>query len=195
MKTDRNSRDLFFRNKMSLFLSKDGFVQNVAVLVGGTSGGVLLVLIASPLLTRLYKPEDFGILAVFTSLLFIINSFSSLKYEFAIPIAESDQEASSIAVLCLAIVITVSLVSVFSISFWGQEISALMNEQGLKKHLWLLPIAILIAGLHKVCSYWALRMNSYNSLASAKLKQSMTLIFGRSGCRVCELVQENDSMP
>ena len=44
-------------------LPKGGFVRSVAVLAGGTGLGQAVVVLASPLLTWIYTPEDFGTLA------------------------------------------------------------------------------------------------------------------------------------
>ena len=45
-------------------LPKNAFARGVSVLVGGTAGAQLLTILAAPLLTRLYGPEDFGLVAV-----------------------------------------------------------------------------------------------------------------------------------
>jgi O-antigen/teichoic acid export membrane protein len=46
-------------------LPKNAFARGVSVLVGGTVGAQALMVLASPLLTRLYTPEDFGLLVVY----------------------------------------------------------------------------------------------------------------------------------
>lgn len=70
----------------------------MGVLVGGTTGAQLLAVLAAPLLTRLYTPEDFGLLAVYASLLGLIAVIASLRYELAIPLPTDDTEAAAVAV-------------------------------------------------------------------------------------------------
>src|SRR5690606_21592699 len=82
-----------------------GFVRNVAVLAGGTALGQLLTIAASPVLTRLYDPADFGVLGVYAALLTTITTVASLRYELAIPVSDDEEEAASLLVLCLVAVI------------------------------------------------------------------------------------------
>jgi len=78
------------KNQLRRLLPKNAFVRSVSVLVGGTAGAQILLVLAAPLLTRLYTPEDFGLLAVYASLLALIGVISSLRYELAIPLPEDD---------------------------------------------------------------------------------------------------------
>lgn len=53
------------KQQLSKALPKNAFARGVSVLVGGTVGAQALMVLASPLLTRLYTPEDFGLLVVY----------------------------------------------------------------------------------------------------------------------------------
>ena len=59
-----------------------------------------MILAASPLLTRLFSPEDFGIFAVFGISLGLLGGLSCMKYENALPLARDEAEAANIFVLC-----------------------------------------------------------------------------------------------
>ena len=76
-------------------LPKNAFARGISLLVGGTAGAQLLTILAAPALTRQYGPEDFGLLAVYASLLALIGVISSLRYELAIPLPVGDAEAAS----------------------------------------------------------------------------------------------------
>ena len=62
-------------------------------LVGGTAGSQVIAMAAAVILTRLYGPESFGVLATFVSILALLNVVSSLRYELAIAVPEYDDEA------------------------------------------------------------------------------------------------------
>jgi len=47
------------------FSAKSDFFKNALTLIGGTSVSQLIPLIAAPILTRLYSPEDYGILGMY----------------------------------------------------------------------------------------------------------------------------------
>ena len=74
----------------------------------GAAFGQLLVLVAS-LLTRLYTPEDFGVLGVFSALLMVFGIAVSLCYELAIPFAEDDARMVNLLALSLVLALLVSL--------------------------------------------------------------------------------------
>ena len=89
-------------------LPKGRLRRAVALLVTGAAFGQLLVLVASPLLTRLYTPDDFGVLGVFSALLGIFGIAVSLCYELAIPLAEDDARMVNLLALSLVLALLVS---------------------------------------------------------------------------------------
>ena len=85
-------------------LPKSRFARSASLLAGGAVAGQAIIVAASPILTRLYSPEDFGVLAVFASLLSILSIVASLRYQLAIPLPKTDEEAANVTVLSLAVV-------------------------------------------------------------------------------------------
>ena len=75
------------------------FVRSVSLLVGGTAVSQALTVLAAPLLTRLYAPDDFGLLGGFVSLVATLGAFLTLRYSLAIPLPESDDDAAHLAIL------------------------------------------------------------------------------------------------
>lgn len=97
---------------------KSQLVRSVSMLMGGTASAQLLMVLAAPFLTRLYKPEDFGVLAVYTGLLALLAVIASLRYQLAIPLPACDQEAANIVVLCLMCLLGTTLLSAFWFFCW-----------------------------------------------------------------------------
>lgn len=157
-------------------LPKNHFARGVSVLVGGTAGSQVLLVLASPLLTRLYGPDDFGLLAVYASLLAIIGVVSSLRYELAIPLPEDDVEAANVAALSLLLVITTAVLTGVVVLLLSGPISAALGVPALGPYLWLLPIGVLVAGAYKVFNYWAVRTKRFSTIAGTKLRQAIATI-------------------
>jgi len=76
----------------------------VLKLAGGTAGGQVITVAAAPILTRLYGPESFGVLATFASILVLLNVMSSLNDKLAIAVPVDDDEAVALAWLCFGLV-------------------------------------------------------------------------------------------
>jgi len=158
------------------FLSKNSFSHNVILLSGGTIIGQAVVFISTPLLTRLYAPEDFGLLAIFSALLFIITAISSLRYELAIPLSETEEGAVNILLLCTGLVVLISVLTGIGVLFLADSIGVWVNNQKISSYLWLLPIGVLLSGLYKVANFWAIRIKALKSVAKTKITQSIAMI-------------------
>ena len=76
----------------------------------GAGAGQLSLLLATPILTRLYSPETFGLAASFISIVGLLSVVAGLRFEQAIPIPDSDEEARSLAQLSIALVAVTALV-------------------------------------------------------------------------------------
>ena len=77
------------------------FASDVLKLAGGTAFAQALAILASPLITRLYGPEAFGLAALFTSIVGIVGVVACLRYELAIMLPKRDEEAANLLGLSL----------------------------------------------------------------------------------------------
>lgn len=159
------------------------FTRGVSVLAGGTALGQLIVALASPILTRLYTPDDFGVLAVFISIFSLLLTFNSLRYELAITLPENDEDAANITALVFLLVIVTTLI--FGVLFWlfGDQLAIWLNMPALKSYYWLLLFSLLGAGFYQALNYWAIRKKTYTIIARTKLAQGIMqvgiqLLFG-----------------
>ncbi|KAF0279731.1 oligosaccharide flippase family protein [Spiribacter aquaticus] len=163
-------------NAARRLLPKNRFIRSVSILAGGTAAGQIIVVAASPVLTRLYSPEDFGLLAVFASLLGILGVVASLRFELAIPLPESDDEAASLTVLSLLVVVGMALLATAIVIPWRAPIAAAVNAPLLEDYIWLLPLGLFLMGVYQVFNYWAIRTKSYPAIARTKLTQAVSMI-------------------
>lgn len=159
--------------KLRTLFSKGGFARNVAVLASGAAMGQAVVILASPILTRLYTPDDFGGLAVYTSLLGILSVIVVLRYDLAIPLAEREDDAVSLVALALLIVVIMTLLSSVCLLLLKDNILLWVNAPTLKPYLWLLPIGLFVVGIYQVLNNWAIRKRAFSYIASAKFIQGV----------------------
>jgi O-antigen/teichoic acid export membrane protein len=162
--------------RIKRLLPRNRFARSVSILAGGTAAGQGIIVLASPLLTRLYSPEDFGLLAVYAALLGIISVIASLRYQLAIPLPESDEEAAHIVVLSLLVVLGMTGLTVLAVVFFREPIAEALNAPALAGYLWLLPLGLLLAGIYQVFNYWAIRIKAFPAIARTKLTQSVSMV-------------------
>jgi O-antigen/teichoic acid export membrane protein len=157
------------------------YIRNVAMLIGGTAMGQAVVILASPVLTRIYTPSDFGLLAIFTAVVTLFMVVGSLRFEVGVPLAPDNRTASDVLWLSVCIVVALSLL-VGLVAWLGNAAIASHPEIApIRDYLWLLPIAILGGGLYRVFNAWATRVEAYGPLARTKINQGLTLVIGQIG--------------
>lgn len=77
------------------------FFLSVGVLAGGTGLSQAIMLAMSPVLTRIYSPTDFSMLAAYTALTSILSVAACLRFDIAIPLPEAEHEAANLLGLSL----------------------------------------------------------------------------------------------
>lgn len=160
------------RRLFNRLLPRGGFARSVSILVGGTALAQALAVAVSPILTRIYKPGEFGALQVYVSLTFLVIVAASGRYEVAILLPEDEQGAVDVlgvAILCLGLSTTICAGIVLICHFhWIFPSSVLV----LKGYLWLLPFGVLGGGLYQVLNYWAMRRDNYKQIAKSRFTQA-----------------------
>ncbi|MCS7305978.1 MAG: lipopolysaccharide biosynthesis protein [Thermoguttaceae bacterium] len=149
------------------------FGRSLVWLSGGTALGQAITLAVSPLLTRLYRPEDFGVFGVYVSLLGIITVVASLRYEYALPLPEDERTAFHVLALCFLALGGTTLVGGLAVWWIGEELGEWSNLSELGKYVWLLPVGILAAGTYQILSYWGIRERCFPMLAQTRINRGL----------------------
>lgn len=165
-------------------LPKGGFVRSVAVLAGGTALGQTVLVLSAPLLTRVYAPEDFGVLAVYSSILSTLVALSSFRYEAVIPLPESEDTANQVLVMCLVLVFSMSLLCGGAIWVLRDAIATTLKVPPLAGYLWLLPVSLAGAGAYQAFNLWAVRGRAFAAIAQTRITQSIAQIAVQLGLGV-----------
>lgn len=153
------------------FFPKGGFSRGVAVLASGTASGQAIVILASPILSRLYAPEEFATLALYASILAIMAVCVSFRYELAIPLPEKEKDAVALLFIALSITTLITLLVAALIIFFGNEITTLLNIPQMQSYLWLLPFGIALTGVYQSFSFWAIRKKEFGIMSKTKVQQ------------------------
>ena len=162
-----------FKKILSKALPKNQFARGVSVLIGGTAGAQLLSVLAAPILTRLYSPDDFGMLAVFTALLTFFTVISAGRYELTIPLPDSEQDAADLTVLGFSLVLCTTIISAFIFIIWPQKIATIINTPQLANYLWIIPLGVFFLGSYQVFNKWAVRQKQFTVIAKTRVYQSV----------------------
>ena len=119
------------------------FVRSVGMLMGGTVFAQALAVATMPILTRLYTPSNFNLLAVLAGVIAIVGVISCLRYDVAIAVPDSDDEAMALLVLSCGLSIVTGLLCAIPLILVPEAISLLLRQPALYPWLWMIPIGIV----------------------------------------------------
>jgi len=149
-------------------IKKNDFAANVLKLITGTALGQLITVVVSPLLARLYAPEDFGLLAVYISIVSILSVIISLRYETAIVLPGDDNQAIDLVLLASIVAFAFSLIILVIALFFNDQLLTLIGYPQFKVYLYLIPLSTFFYGCYQVLSFWMTRLQRFNFLAVSK---------------------------
>ncbi len=147
------------------------FGQNVFRLFAANAVAQLLTFAAYPVLTRLYTPDQLGILSVVMFAMMILTPASTLRYEIALPLSRSGVEAGSVMTLCLATVAITTVLIAVALLVLPQSVLAAVGPAA--PYRMFLPVALLAFGCFNVLNYEATRVGRYADLAKTKVSQAL----------------------
>jgi O-antigen/teichoic acid export membrane protein len=148
-----------------------GLARNALVVTLGTLAAQALLIAATPLLTRLYTPGDFGVLAVFTAIVSITGAVTNLRYETAIPRDERDEDAVATFLAALLTGAATTVLVAIAVLAGGGYLIEVANVPGLRPLLWAIPIGTLGMAVYNATNLWAVRRHAFSAVALSKIVQ------------------------
>lgn len=167
---------------LSFFTKKsNSFSGNVLKLVSGTAIAQGIAILAAPVLTRLFEPDAWGILAIFVSITGILGVISCMRYELAIMLPENDEEAANLFGVCVMSSTFVAIMTVPVIWLGKGPIVRWLNAPDLAPYLWLIPVTVFIGGIFLALNYWNSRTKHFGRLSIANIVSSLSTTLGKLG--------------
>lgn len=154
--------------------SKSEFSKNVLTLMTGTTIAQAIPIAISPILTRLYTPEDFGVFALFLSISSLLVVVSTGRYELAIMIPRKDSDASNIAILSIMIAVVISLFSLLIVTVFNYRITSFLENKEISNWLYFIPVTVFLTGIYQSLNYWFNRQKKYRILGKNRVIKSAT---------------------
>jgi len=160
---------------------KSEFSRNILTLMTGSTIAQAIPIAVSPVLTRIYTPEDFGIFALFVSIVSIFVSISSGRYELAIILPSKDEEAINIFALGFIITTLLSLLLLLLVILFNDIITGLFTNTDIAYWLYFIPVVIFFTGMYNLLSYFNNRKQEYKDMANATIIKSIVLVIVQLG--------------
>ncbi|ACU62194.1 polysaccharide biosynthesis protein [Chitinophaga pinensis DSM 2588] len=151
------------------------FLRNVSTLAAGTVLSQLIIFGASPFLTRIYSPVDFGVLALFTSVSMLAAILSTGRYELAIGLPEQDDEAINVVALTVLNSFIMALFYVLLILVLRQSSWSVLQSSSLLHQpvIFLVPVYTFMTAAFSSQTYWNQRRKSYKEISTSLVTQAV----------------------
>jgi O-antigen/teichoic acid export membrane protein len=160
----------------------NSFNRNVIVLFTGTTIAQAIPIAISPIVTRLYTPNDFGIFALFFSITNLLGVVATARYEMAIVLPSSEKEADSIEQLCYIIAFSFSVVLLLLVIFFKAHMARLLGKPDIENWLFAVPFSVFFVGVIQTLSYRLNRNKGFKEMTYLKLTQ--TSVTGGAGIAI-----------
>lgn len=167
--------------KILKYINKSEFTKNSLTLISGTTIAQLLPIAISPILTRIYSPEDFGVLALFMSLSMVFSIIAGGRYELAIILPKKDSYAINILALVIVLSAVFSLILMLSILFFHNYFVTLLENPEISVWLYILPLIVFLLVVFNALNYYHTRLKQYKLLAATKVIRSGVMSFLQLG--------------
>lgn len=151
------------KNQLIKLINKP-FVRNVVTMITGTAIAQVIVVGSSPIITRLYEPEVFGVLGVFLAITGIIQSVGSLTYSSAIVLPKKDGDAKAIVLLSFMISGIISLLVALIFIFFKNQIVSLFQIEEIASYVLLIPLYVFFGVWAIILDQWLTRKEQFRKI-------------------------------
>lgn len=155
--------------------------KGMATLAVGNGLAKIIGLVSIQVLTRIYSPEHFGILSIFTALSMILTPLITLRYELAVPLPRRDSTAVTLMALSASVLLLMTLIMGTLIWLAGPALLSMVSMEAITPYRGLLIAAVFLIGLYEVLLIWAVRRRAYPAVARTQLQQSVAGAISKIG--------------
>jgi O-antigen/teichoic acid export membrane protein len=155
-------------------IKRNKFLINVLKIASGSTAANIILLLASPFLTRIYTPVEFAALALFTSVTSVLYVSSTGRYELALMLPDKEEDAINILVLSMILPIIFAFLVILILVNINYQDWQLFEDIKIEGWFNLIPLSIILYAWHVSLLRWNSRKMLFKTLASSKVAYGAT---------------------
>ena len=144
----------------------------------GTAAAQIIPILAAPLLTRLYTPEEFGVYGICMAAMYIVSGMASGNYESAVILPKQDTEAARVVALSVLLSVAVSVLGAGLLVFLFDLINRLTDTSLTLPQMYAVIPMFLLFSVYQTLNYWLIRKGAYGHLSMARISRSTAMVLG-----------------
>lgn len=138
----------------------------------GKATALVIAVVATPVISRLFDPSDYGVASFFIANMAIMASILALAYERAVIFPKGNRKAGGVLVLSLTVsafvTLGIYLVILAGSLLWPDQ----FQQLSMGGFIWLLPLAALLASLRSTAVAICIRLGNFSALATADVVEA-----------------------
>jgi O-antigen/teichoic acid export membrane protein len=158
----------------SLFARSD-YLRNILTLMTGTVFSQAIPILVSPWLTRIYEPKDFGVLALYVSIVMTMAIVATGRYEQAILLPKEDDDALQVLSLTILLASIVSALMLLIVEIAKTFYSPYLESLGISNWISFVPISVLVSAVYQSFYGWLSRKKVYRIITLSRVISSIAM--------------------
>ena len=155
---------------MIKYLPTSEFSKNVITMLTGNMIAQLIPLLITPILSRLFSVEEFGVFALYSSIATFFMVIAAGRYETAILLPKEDKDAVNILALSFLILTGLSLLLTAVVLIF--PIANLFDTPELSTIMIFLPLTIFFGAAYRTLTFWSNRKKRFRATSISSVTQA-----------------------
>ncbi len=156
------------------FLHRSEFTKNIFILVSGGTIAQVIPLLAEPILSRVFTPEEFGVFEIYAALVTILGIIGTARYEMAVILPRTENKAVNVLGLTLVIGAAFSLVILLLFYLASDWVLSVIPAEHFSPYLFYVPVGIFLFTINRGMIQWHMRQKQMKAISYSKITESST---------------------
>jgi O-antigen/teichoic acid export membrane protein len=141
--------------------------------MSGTVISQIIPFLIAPIISRLYFPEDYAVVAAYNSITVLLTIVANGMYSSALMIDKTDKEAFNTAAAAFIVTSAITAISGLIFFTFNKTIARLTGYENITFWLYIIPLTVFFTGSYQTLNMWNNRLKRYKRLATNKIFQAI----------------------
>ncbi len=149
------------------------FVKNFLTLFSGSVLAEAILFGLTPVLTRLYAEDIFGLFFMFSALAGILRVIASLRFEHALVLPKKDSHAVNLLIVAFIVNVIINAFLLLAVVIFIDFFSQISESDNLGIWYYFLPLSSFLLAGFEIISAWSNRTESYKNISYGRVSKSL----------------------
>ncbi len=150
---------------IKLFFSKNEYLKNIKTVTIGTVFAQALPIAVTPVLTRFYSPEDFGVFGFFIGIVALLSIIANAKFDVAIIQPKDDKSSEQLLKLCFFFSLCFSLLLCLIVIIFFDKLLLIADRPNFEYYIYFIPVSVFVSSSNNALTLYLNRNKHYRQMS------------------------------